>query len=290
MKNLIDYAYNDNGTEFRDALYSAIHDKVATHIEAKKQEIASGLMGQQFEEEFELDEEVELEESFFGRIKSVPEIISAVKAANNGDIEGMKHHAKKYAEKQSSDSSKHAELQKKIYSHLAQKSTHPSSRAVAKALSEEFESLDEISVDKIVKYSDKAQKSYADPETSPEKKANRMKGLTTGYQKLKARAKVPATYNEEFESLDEMENYEAVTAARDAHVKTFMDKTGLPEAHAKQYHAAVVKYPNNAMAGAEQAANRIAGPQVKGKFHQAPKTYQDKHIAHVKTMKGIMNP
>lgn len=210
MKNLIDYAYNDNGTEFRDALYSAIHDKVATHIEAKKQEIASGLMGQQFEEEFELDEEVE--------------------------------------------------------------------------------ALDEISVDKIVKYSDKAQKSYADPETSPEKKANRMKGLTTGYQKLKARAKVPATYNEEFESLDEMENYEAVTAARDAHVKTFMDKTGLPEAHAKQYHAAVVKYPNNAMAGAEQAANRIAGPQVKVKFHQSPKTYQDKHIAHVKTMKGIMNP
>ena len=139
MKNLIDYAYNDNGTEFRDALYSAIHDKVAAHIEAKKQEIAAGLMGQQFEEEAELDEEFELEESFFGRIKSVPEIISAVKAANNGDIEGMKHHAKKYAEKQSSDSSKHAELQKKIYSHLAQKSTHPSSRAVAKSLSEEFE-------------------------------------------------------------------------------------------------------------------------------------------------------
>jgi hypothetical protein len=85
-------------------------------------------------------EEVEpLDEGFFGRIKSVPEIISAVKAANNGDIEGMKHHAKKYAEKQSSDSSKHAELQKKIYSHLAQKSTHPASKAVAKSLSEESE-------------------------------------------------------------------------------------------------------------------------------------------------------
>ena len=210
MKNLIDYAYNDNGTEFRDALYSAIHDKVAAHIDAKKQEIAAGLMGQQFEEEFELDEEVE--------------------------------------------------------------------------------ALDEISVDKIVKYSDKAQKSYADPETSPEKKANRMKGLTTGYQKLKARAKVPATYNEEFESLDEMEDYEAVTAARDAHVKTFMDKTGLPQAHAKQYHAAVVKYPNNAMAGAEQAADRIAGPRVKVKFHQSGQANQDKHVAHVKTMKGIMNP
>ena len=59
MKNLIDYASQDNGTDFRDALYSAIHDKVAAHIEAKKQEIASGLMGQQFEEEVELEEETE---------------------------------------------------------------------------------------------------------------------------------------------------------------------------------------------------------------------------------------
>lgn len=95
--------------------------------------------------------------------------------------------------------------------------------------------------------------------------------------------------NVEFETLEEMEDYEAVKSARDAHVKTFMDKTGLPKAHAEQYASAVVKYPNNAMAGAEQAANRIAGPQVKVKFHQAPKDYQDKHIAHVKTMKSIMH-
>jgi hypothetical protein len=101
-------------------------------------------------------EEVELDEGFFGRIKSVPEIISAVKAANNGDIEGMKHHAKKYAEKQSSDSSKHAELQKKIYSHLAQKSTHPASRAVAKSLSEEVEQIDELSKKTLGSYVKKA--------------------------------------------------------------------------------------------------------------------------------------
>jgi len=47
--NLIDYAYQDNGTAFRDSLYNAIHDKVSAHIEAKKQEIAAGLMGQQEE-------------------------------------------------------------------------------------------------------------------------------------------------------------------------------------------------------------------------------------------------
>ncbi|CAB4222759.1 hypothetical protein UFOVP1655_218 [uncultured Caudovirales phage] len=48
-KNLIDYAYQDNGTAFRDSLYNAIHDKVSAHIESKKQEIAAGLMGQQEE-------------------------------------------------------------------------------------------------------------------------------------------------------------------------------------------------------------------------------------------------
>jgi len=117
-RNLIDYAGQDNGTEFRSELYAAIHDKVSDHINSKKQEIASGLMGQQSEEvEEELDEEVE--------------------------------------------------------------------------------SLDEISADKIIDYSEKAQKSYADPKTSDAKKANRKTGLMTGYQKLKARAKVPATYGED---------------------------------------------------------------------------------------------
>ena len=52
MKNLIDYAQQDNGTEFRKELYGAIHDKVAAAIENKKQEIAAGFMGQQ-EESYE---------------------------------------------------------------------------------------------------------------------------------------------------------------------------------------------------------------------------------------------
>jgi len=43
-RNIIDYAYNDNGYEFRKELYSAIHDKVSAHIESKKQEIAQGLI------------------------------------------------------------------------------------------------------------------------------------------------------------------------------------------------------------------------------------------------------
>ena len=43
-KAIIDYAYNDQGAEMRDALYSSIQDKVMAHIEAKKQEIAQNLI------------------------------------------------------------------------------------------------------------------------------------------------------------------------------------------------------------------------------------------------------
>jgi len=45
-RDLIDYAQDGNAVEFRNALYSDIHDRVVAHIEAKKKEIASGLMGQ----------------------------------------------------------------------------------------------------------------------------------------------------------------------------------------------------------------------------------------------------
>lgn len=41
---IIDYAYDDNGKEMRDALYSAIHDKVMAHIDSHKKEIAQNLI------------------------------------------------------------------------------------------------------------------------------------------------------------------------------------------------------------------------------------------------------
>jgi hypothetical protein len=55
-KSIIDYAMDDNGVEFRNTLYSSIQDKVNAHIEAKKVEIAQGLMAQP-EEETESEEE-----------------------------------------------------------------------------------------------------------------------------------------------------------------------------------------------------------------------------------------
>ena len=57
---IIDYAQDDNGVEFRNALYSSIHDRVAAHIEAKKQEIAQNLIAPQAEvEQEQQDPEVE---------------------------------------------------------------------------------------------------------------------------------------------------------------------------------------------------------------------------------------
>ena len=55
-RQIVDFAQDDNGVEFRNALYSAIHDKVTDHIEAKKQEIAHSLIAPQQEIEQEQQE------------------------------------------------------------------------------------------------------------------------------------------------------------------------------------------------------------------------------------------
>jgi hypothetical protein len=60
-RQIIDYAQNDNGVEFRNALYTTIHDKVTTHLAAAKQAVAQNLISQDEEEEQydEGDEEIE---------------------------------------------------------------------------------------------------------------------------------------------------------------------------------------------------------------------------------------
>jgi hypothetical protein len=52
-RQIIDYAAQDNGVEFRNALYASIHDKVAAHIEAAKQAVAQNYFRQ---EDSETDE------------------------------------------------------------------------------------------------------------------------------------------------------------------------------------------------------------------------------------------
>ena len=56
-KGIIDYAQQDNASEFRQALYSAIQDRVAQHIETMKQGIAQNIL--QPQEEPSQEQEVE---------------------------------------------------------------------------------------------------------------------------------------------------------------------------------------------------------------------------------------
>lgn len=55
---IIDYAIQDDAAAMRDALYAEIQDRVHSHIETKKQEIAQGLVTTQ-EEDFETSDEQE---------------------------------------------------------------------------------------------------------------------------------------------------------------------------------------------------------------------------------------
>lgn len=43
---IIDYAMDDDAVGMREALYAEIMDRVHSHIEVKKQEIAQGLIAQ----------------------------------------------------------------------------------------------------------------------------------------------------------------------------------------------------------------------------------------------------
>jgi len=43
-RNIIDYAMDEDGAKFREALYASIHDKVTNHIAAAKQAVAQNIM------------------------------------------------------------------------------------------------------------------------------------------------------------------------------------------------------------------------------------------------------
>jgi len=62
-KDIIDYAMNDDGVEFRNALYASIHDKVSAHMELAKQNMARNLIIPAVEEDVPQDEASEEEET-----------------------------------------------------------------------------------------------------------------------------------------------------------------------------------------------------------------------------------
>jgi len=46
-RNIIDYAYDDDGKALRDALYAEIHDRISAKFEDRKQQLASTLVAQE---------------------------------------------------------------------------------------------------------------------------------------------------------------------------------------------------------------------------------------------------
>ena len=49
-RKLVDYAMDGEAAAFREELYGQIHDRISAAIEAKKQEIAHGLLNPQEEQ------------------------------------------------------------------------------------------------------------------------------------------------------------------------------------------------------------------------------------------------
>jgi len=95
-RNLIDYAANDNAVDFRQAMYAAIHDKVSAHIDAKKQEIAQGLVTQS---ESASDWEAEKEHKPSKSSDADKKHVEKYKAGMTKTNDKITSHSKKFSDK-----------------------------------------------------------------------------------------------------------------------------------------------------------------------------------------------
>ena len=72
---VIDYTMEDDSLGVRDALYSAIQDRVMAHIEAKKAEIAANFITPHQEEtDVEVDEDLENEMEYYANVPEGVEV------------------------------------------------------------------------------------------------------------------------------------------------------------------------------------------------------------------------
>jgi hypothetical protein len=62
-RNIVDYAMDADAVNFRSELYGAIHDRVAAHIEAAKQVVATNFITPETEESDFESETVESEQA-----------------------------------------------------------------------------------------------------------------------------------------------------------------------------------------------------------------------------------
>jgi hypothetical protein len=56
ISSAVDYAFNDNAVEMRNALYNAINDKIFAALDQRKQEVAKNFLAQ-YDTQDEEDEE-----------------------------------------------------------------------------------------------------------------------------------------------------------------------------------------------------------------------------------------
>ena len=79
IKAFIDYSMEDNGTSARESLYADIHDRVMSAIEAKKMELAGGMLARE-ETECEYDDMKELKKAK-KKVKKLKEELAIMEAA-----------------------------------------------------------------------------------------------------------------------------------------------------------------------------------------------------------------
>ena len=104
-KAFIDYAMQDNGSSAREALYSEIHDRVMAHIEAKKIEIAGGILTREEKScDMDWDDKKKELKKTKKKVKKLKEQVSILEAANcdgsmDDDVDAMKKKLKKSKKK-----------------------------------------------------------------------------------------------------------------------------------------------------------------------------------------------
>jgi hypothetical protein len=88
-KSIIDYAMDEDGVQFRNALYASIQDKVTAHIEAAKQSLARNLIStEEVSDEDEGDESLDQNEAF--NQDSVQKLQAKIDASSEKEVSHAK--------------------------------------------------------------------------------------------------------------------------------------------------------------------------------------------------------
>lgn len=143
FRDLIDYAEDEDGVAFRNALYGAIHDKVTAHIEAKKQDIARNLItAEEIDYEEEPEEDDETHEEISESMRLVSNHVSGPHTAKvYKDTDWNEYRTRFYKDGKhlGNDSDYHTDDL-----HDAKNTAKAELERMSKQHNEEFEQLDEI--------------------------------------------------------------------------------------------------------------------------------------------------